>query len=317
MTWLITGSSGFIGSHLISNISHIGERAVGIDVRESNGNKIEFPTEVADLGDLDLIEKLHEKYNFSGVVHLAALKSVSESIDKPELYLEENFKKTKNLFMKLNSLGVRRYIFASSAAVYAPSFDYSPIDEEKKVMPLSPYGQSKLQVESWLNDFAQSQDSQIFSLRFFNVVGANLPFYLKETEPNIFPALANSLLRGKPLTVFGNKFDTLDGTSVRDYIDIDDLVEAVLKLMELKFSHNFHTILNIGSGREVTLSQLINLFESQVGSKVKIEFASAREGEVPYVLSDSTKIASIIDWEAKTPIKVSVSNYLKNLVKII
>jgi UDP-glucose 4-epimerase len=317
MTWLITGTSGFIGSHLIANISLIGERALGIDFRESNGTELEFPTIVADFGDLDLIEQLHAKYNFSGVVHLAALKSVSESIEKPELYLEENFNKTKKFFMKLNSLGVRRYIFASSAAVYAPSLDYAPIDEAKRVMPLSPYGQSKLKTESWLDDFAQSEDLQIFSLRFFNVVGANLPFYLTEAEPNIFPALANSLLRGKPLTVFGNKFQTIDGTSVRDYIDIGDLVAAVQKVMELKFSNNCHTVLNLGSGREVTLSQLIKLFESQVGSKVDIEFAPPREGEVPYVLSDSTKITSLIDWKATTPIEVSVSNYLSNLTKII
>ena len=321
---LVTGGAGYIGSHTLIELIKAGYTPVVYD-NLSNSSPVAIErvqkivgTEIAfikgDVLDKAHLERVFDEHDFFGVIHFAGLKAVGESVAKPLKYYQNNVTGTLNLLEVMKDKGVTNFIFSSSATVYGDP-ETLPITETAKRSCTNPYGQSKLTVEYILEDLAKSaKDSQVWniiSLRYFNPIGADVSGTIGEDPsdiPNNLMPYISQVAVGKleKLSVFGNDYDTVDGTGVRDYIHVVDLAKGHVSALDYiagcERAFGFEPI-NLGTGNGTSVLQLVNAFIHTTGQSVPYVIASRRAGDIATCYASSDKAKNLLGWTAEYDIE--------------
>lgn len=316
MNILVTGGAGYIGSHtcveLIKNNHSIIIADNLINSKIETISKIEeiTGTEVVfyeiDVTDESKVEYIFKNHNIDGVIHFAGLKAVGESVAKPLEYYYNNLVSTMVLSKICIKYNVNRFVFSSSATVYGDNI--SPLHEEMELLPTTnPYGETKAMSERILKDTARANSKFTVSLlRYFNPVGAHESGLIGEDPngiPNNLMPYITKVAKGEleKLNIFGNDYDTVDGTGVRDYIHVVDLAEGHVAAIEnLKKGVNIY---NLGTGRGTSVLELVNAFEEVNKIKVPYEIVSRRAGDIAMCYADASKIERDLGWKSKRGIR--------------
>jgi len=316
---LITGGFGYIGSHTAALLAEINKDFVIYDnfcnSKKSVIKRLEMIInkkvnyEIGDIRDIKKLVKLINKYKVESVIHFAALKSVENSISNPIEYYENNVGGSISLLYAMEMTGVKKLLFSSTAAIYGEP-EYSPIDENHPLRTLNPYGNTKLIIENILKDiFNNHKDWSILSLRYFNPIGSH-PSFLIGDDPlikkttNLMPAIIR-VVKGieNSVEIYGNDYNTHDGSGIRDYIHIMDLASAHIKALEFLSEKEIFEVFNIGTGHGVSVFELLKIFEDVSGRKVPIIIAPRREGDSSCCFADPTKAKKILNWQSRLDLK--------------
>ncbi|KAI6183153.1 UDP-N-acetylglucosamine 4-epimerase [Aphelenchoides bicaudatus] len=324
MKVLVAGAAGFIGSHTVLELLESGHQVYAIDnfynaVEGKDGKAVsmkrvteltgkEVPFEKLDLMDDSKLEELFTREKFDGVIHLAALKAVAESVVKPLSYYENNVVGSLNLIKKCQKYGVKKFVFSSSATVYGPPSKL-PITEDATTGQgiTNPYGQTKYFVEQILKDVAISDPTwKIILLRYFNPVGAHFSGLMGEDPRgipnNLMPYVSQVAIGKLPvLTIYGDKFDTPDGTGIRDYIHIVDLAKghvAALKRFDQSDCQPVE-VYNLGTGKGHSVREMVAGLEKVSGHKIPTKIGVPRDGDLPVVYCDPHLAEEKLGWKAE------------------
>ena len=316
-TVLISGGAGYIGSHTIVELIGAGYDAVIVDnlsnsekaavegVRQITG--VDVPFEQVDTCDKDTLEGVFKKYKFNSVIHFAAFKAVGESMEKPLMYYQNNLTSFMNICQLMVDYGRPNILFSSSATVYGDA-DKLPVTEQTERKPAtSPYGNTKQMAEDILHDCCRSYPVlHGVALRYFNPVGAHPSVLLGElprgVPNNLLPFITQTAAGIREcLSVFGNDYDTPDGTCLRDYIDVVDLakahVAAINRMTQGRMKQDYE-IFNIGTGRPVSVLELVTKFEKVNNLKLNYKIVGRRSGDVPAVWADVALANKELGWKA-------------------
>jgi len=312
MNILITGGCGFIGSHFVLRLIEQGHNPIILDDLSNSSPKVleaikkisgkEPELIKGSILDRGLLNEIFSNFKFDSVVHFAASKSIGESVINPYKYYLNNFVGTLNLIDFMRENGVFKLVFSSSAAVYGDAKEV-PIKEESALVPTNPYGKSKLMTEVFLRDiFKAEKNWNIVMLRYFNPIGAHSSGLIGEwptTPYNIIPIISDVALGKKEsLKIFGNDYPTSDGTCVRDYIHIEDLVDGHLKALKF-IDHNKNlSYFNLGTGKGTSVLDLISCFEEVSGKRIPVDYIERREGDVPVLYTDPLKAKNELGFNA-------------------
>ena len=323
-TILVTGGTGFIGSHTTVELQQAGYNVVIIDnlsnskvevldgIEKITGIRPAF--ENVDLRDFDATEKVFAKYpDIEGIIHFAASKAVGESVQKPLLYYRNNIVSLVNLLELMPKYNVKGIIFSSSCTVYGqPTPENLPVTENAPIQPaLSPYGNTKQVNEEIIRDFIHSGASiKSIVLRYFNPIGAHPSALIGElpngVPMNLIPSVTQTAIGvRKELKIFGNDYNTPDGTCIRDYIYVVDLAKAHVAAMARVLDKETEPIeyFNIGTGTGVSTLEVVEGFERATGVKVNWQFAPRREGDIEKVWGNVDKANKMLGWKADTPLE--------------
>jgi len=311
MTWLVTGGAGFIGSHVVRALLADGGRVAVLDDL-STGDKSRVPDgvplEVASVLDRAALDRALAQHEVTGVVHIAAKKQVGESVDKPLWYYEQNVEGLRVLLAAMDEAEVRRLVFSSSAAVYG-SPDVPEITEDTPCAPQSPYGETKLVGEWMIRAAAPAQGLAYANLRYFNVAGAGAPELGDPTALNIVPMVFERIEAGLPPLIFGGDYDTPDGTTIRDYVHVEDIASAhVAAARRLESDEDAALTLNIGRGEGVSVRQLVDRILAQAGSDLAPEVAARRPGDAARSVASADRIKTELGWSARYDIEEMVAS---------
>ena len=332
MKILVTGGTGYIGSHTCVELLKNGYEVIIIDnlcnskkevvdnIEKITNKKVQFVE--GDVRDKDLLRTIFKNNKIAAVIHFAGLKAVGESVEKPLLYYQNNLDSTLNLCEIMNEFNVKKLIFSSSATVYGNPVKL-PITEDMEVgKTTNPYGTSKYFLERILSDlYISDEDWSITLLRYFNPVGAHESGLLGE-DPNGIPnnlmpyivkVATNEL---ECLSVFGNDYDTPDGTGVRDYIHVVDLARGHVMAIDKILNTTGVNIYNLGTGVGYSVLDLVNTFEKVNGIKINKKIVGRRAGDIAACYADSTKAYKELGWKAELNledmVKSSYNYALKN-----
>lgn len=315
---LLTGGNGYIGSHTAVALSERGheviildnfrnsERAVPERLRQLTGKT--FPFIEADIRDTATVSAALAGYSIDAVIHFAALKAVGESEADPLLYYDMNIIGTIRLLEAMQTLNIRRIVFSSSATVYGQP-DVSPIPEDAPTRVQNIYGRTKLVMEDLITDLARTGKLQgAANLRYFNPVGAHPSALIGETPSgvpnNVMPYLCQVATGQRPfLQVFGNDYDTPDGTGVRDYIHVVDLADAHAAAVEYLLANDTAFTVNLGTGIGVSVLDLVNAFQDSTRREVPYKIVGRRPGDVASYYADPAAAAQLLGWKAKLDIR--------------
>lgn len=306
MHLLVTGGAGYIGSHFVTRAIANGFSEITVVDDLSTGIQNRLPSSVRfqqlDLADDSIKPQLTNtlREDIDAVVHFAAKKAVGESVTSPEKYFRNNIGGTINLLSAMREAHVTKLIFSSSAAVYGEP-DSSVVYETTPCRPINPYGQSKLISELSLENAAAAWGLQAVSLRYFNVAGALNSLLADTTTSNLMPAIRNRLTEGNKLQIYGSNYDTPDGTCIRDYIHILDLVDAhlvALRDLSSKDEPLLETF-NVGTGFGSSVLEIVTAFQSLPGIDLEYEYAARRPGDPGALTANVDKIAKQLSWHAK------------------
>ena len=327
MQVLVTGGLGYIGSHTSVLLLEKGYNLVIVDDLSNSNEKVlkninkitgKNPIfEKIDLKNKNSVSKLFKNYDFDGIIHFAAHKSVNESVNDPEKYFKNNIGSLENIISEIKLLKKpMNFIFSSSCTVYGQA-DSMPINESFELKKAeSPYGQSKKKCEEILETHHKSGHSfKNITLRYFNPIGAHPTGLIGElplgTPENLVPYITQTAIGKRDyLTVFGNDYNTKDGTCIRDYIHIMDLAHAHICCLErlMKVDEdNFFRVYNVGSGKGTSVLELINLFENVNQIKLNYRIGNRRNGDIVNAYADASKIKNELNWSTK----YSLENALK------
>tara|TARA_B100000965_G_scaffold90530_1_gene73752 strand:- start:523 stop:1527 length:1005 start_codon:yes stop_codon:yes gene_type:complete len=313
MSIFVTGAAGYIGGTFAFEALKRGYKVIGCDnYINSKPNTIQkikklFPENFVfyeiDLKNIDDLKKVIKKENISQVVHFAALKSVPESEEFPEKYWKNNVDSTENLLNVMRQNNIKELIFSSSASVYGQTKE-QPITEQNKLDPLSVYAKTKAASENLIKEISLKGDLKAISLRYFNPLGAHSDLVVYENPMtefgNVMPKLLRVFLKiDDNFSIFGDDYDTRDGTGERDYLHISDLIEGhFLALSYLKNISNYD-VFNLGTGEGITVLELLSAFEEVSGSNIKKKIKDKRLGDVDVCYSDPSKSNKILGWNTR------------------
>ncbi|MBU9721569.1 MULTISPECIES: UDP-glucose 4-epimerase GalE [Bacillaceae] len=318
MAILVTGGAGYIGSHTCVELLEAGYDIVVFDnlsnskfeslkrVKEITGR--DFPFYEGDLLNSNDINEVFEKEAIEAVIHFAGLKAVGESVEKPLYYYENNVTGTLKLCEEMKKHGIKNIVFSSSATVYGMP-DRVPISEDFPLSATNPYGRSKLMIEEILNDlYVSDQDWSISLLRYFNPIGAHESGRIGEDPngiPNNLMPFITQVAVGKlpQLQVFGDDYDTVDGTGVRDYIHVVDLAKGHLKALEKSSNEKGVNTYNLGTGTGYSVLQMVHAFETASGKKVSYKISDRRPGDIAVCYADPNKAKEELGWIAEKGIE--------------
>ena len=318
---LITGGAGYIGSHTVLNlIENTDYKIIIFDnlenghietintLLEINPDKIIF--EKGDLRNIEDIENVFNKYSIDGVIHFAAFALVEESVQNPSKYYRNNIYGTLNLLDTMIKHNVKRIVFSSTCATYGDIVGQTPIDEKHPQNPINPYGYSKLAVERIMDDYDKAYGLKSIRLRYFNVAGADEKgrigeWHEPETHliPNILKANDN-----KVFTIFGNDYETRDGTCIRDYVNVLDLAEAHRLSYEYLIKENKTDVFNIGTGEGYSVKEVFEACERVLNKKIPVEIKGRRAGDPAILYADIGKVKSILDWKSEKSLEESIKS---------
>lgn len=295
MVFIVYGGAGYIGSHLVSQLLQAGKRVICIDNLNNSFSHIFL--EMANLENLTLITDGDYKYTdidrVEAIFHFAAMKSVPESCKKPIEYYENNVGITCRALELMEDSGCEVFIFSGSASVYGASSVMAGSKETDQLNPMSPYGRTKVACENLIRDFASNHPTKrFFSLRYFNPYGGiELP---RKTEfQNLIPALHQAVKTNTPFSIFGTDYQTPDGSCVRDFIHIIDLIKGHIACLSYN-RPGFH-IFNLGSGKGVSVLQVINAFKSKY-PQLQVKVCPRRDGDVPFIYANIDKARAELGW---------------------
>ncbi len=301
---LVTGGAGYIGSHTCKALAAAGFQPVAFD-NLSLGHRWALkwgPLVEAELLDRAAIETALREHDIAAVIHFAASAYVGDSMRDPAAYYRNNVLTTLTLLDAMRATGTGTIIFSSSCSVYGNPVRL-PIDETHPTGPMSPYGQSKLDGENALRWYGQAYGIRWMALRYFNAAGADKSGETGEDhdpETRLVPrAILAALGRGPALQVFGNDYDTPDGTAIRDYVHVSDLAAAHVRALSALSRGAVSQILNLGTGRGYSVLEALRAVETVTGKPVPYELAPRREGDPARVVADARLAASALDWEAR------------------
>lgn len=300
MKCLVTGGLGYIGAHLALDLAtKLGCEVTIVDnestgLRERNVLNLEFVN--LDITDSSIVTNLFQSKKFDAVFHLAAKKSVEDSISHPKQYFQTNFRGTENLLRNSKLTGVKNFIFASTCAVYGELLEINPyVKESNRVLPSNVYGKTKLLAEEAIKYY--SKDFNTFIFRFFNVIGSKDRNMMDTESSSLLSNLINCAKSNEPFTIFGNDYSTRDGTCVRDYIDVRDVSRAMANtLLSYDLPKNVCHIFNLGSQHGTTVLEMVNEFSRHLKERIRYEYAPRRVGDIPIIMSDSTKVSKEMNF---------------------
>lgn len=299
---LITGAAGYIGSHTVRVFANAGFKVVCVDDL-STGSRALVPDEVefveADVADMVAMGRLLTENAITAVIHLAAAIVVPESVDQPLRYYDNNTSASRNLLQACVDAGVKDFIFSSTAAVYGDPAE-QPIAETAPVDPLTPYGRSKLMTEWMLDDVARATGLRYVILRYFNVAGADPGGETGQVcgdATHLIKIAAETAVGLRPrMQLFGNDYDTPDGTCVRDYIHVTDLARAHLAALDYLSGGNPNLTANCGYGHGISVRQVLDAIERVSGKPLTLEDAPRRPGDAPMLVAATDRILDAFQW---------------------
>ena len=322
---LVTGGAGYIGSHTVVELIKNGFNPVIVDdfrnAHESSVKGIEsivgqsIEVRKVDVCDKALVKAVFEEFSFEGIIHFAAYKAVGESVKSPLSYYQNNLVGLINILQLAIDFEVENFVFSSSCTVYGEPIDSKTVTENSPVQPAnSPYGNTKQIGEQIINDvIASGTNIKILNLRYFNPVGAHASSLIGElpigSPSNLLPAVTQCAVGKIPsVTVFGNDYETIDGTCVRDYIHVLDLANAHVKGIEWLSSQNNPLVenVNIGTGKGTSVLEVIETFEEISGEKLNWNYGDRREGDVVEIFADVSKSFELLKWKASRSVKDAI-----------
>lgn len=309
MTWMLTGGAGYIGAHIVRAIQAIDLPVVVLDdlstgIRENVPDGVPFVH--AAVQDRDAVRAVMREHGVTGLLHLAAKKAVGESVEKPLLYWDQNVGGMVDLLQVAVDEGVERVLFSSSAAVYGNPPD-EHVSEETPTCPLSPYGETKLVGEWALRDVAVANPAmQWAALRYFNVAGTGAPELADRSVSNLVPLTIQALSEGRNPALFGDDYDTRDGSCVRDYIHVVDLAEAHAAAARRLDEGPLGEVYNVGRGEGVTVKEVFDVIRSVTGQNFTVDVAPRRAGDPAAYFADPAKINDQLGWTARLDLEEMV-----------
>lgn len=298
---LVTGGAGYIGSHVVRQLTDAGESVVVLDNLSTGFPDAVLGAElvVGNTGDESVVSRILDEFEVTSVMHFAAHTVVPESVSNPLKYYGNNTCNTRNLLACCQSAGVRHFIFSSTAAVYGIPDD--PLaTEETRTAPINAYGSSKLMSEWMLRDLSQATDLSHVALRYFNVAGSNPDGLIGQSTPEatLLIKVACEVITGKreALSVFGTDYPTPDGTGVRDYIHVEDLADAHLKALDYLRRGGDSVTLNCGYGHGYSVREVIDAVERVSGEKLPVREETRRAGDPPTLVAKADRARELLGW---------------------
>jgi UDP-glucose 4-epimerase len=313
-TILVTGASGFIGSHTCVELLQGGFDVVAVDNLANSSRKAmerveqiagrSLPFRQADIRDRAALDAVLKEFRIDAVIHFAGLKAVGESVEQPLMYFENNVGGTVTLLQALAAANVKAFVFSSSATVYGDP-ETLPLVESARLSVTNPYGRTKLMVEQILADLERSDPSwRIGVLRYFNPVGAHESGLIGEDPRgipnNLMPFIAQVAVgRREKLSVFGNDYPTPDGTGVRDYIHVVDLAKGHVAALNRLFAHEGGFTVNLGTGQGYSVLEAVKAFEQASGRPVPYQVVPRRPGDIASCYASPVLAKELLGWQAE------------------
>lgn len=308
---LVTGGAGYIGSACAQSLLDEGcEVVVFDDFSTGQRDKIPAGAEIIEgnLLNQEAITEICERYNFDTVIHFAAKKAVDESEINPSLYFTNNVTGSLNLLRTMENFNIPQIIFSSTAAVYAPIRESKKLTENSLVAPISVYGVTKLIVEDMIRSYARTGKIAQFSiLRYFNVAGDGGVNFQEKNPQNVFPIIANKIKNEETFEIFGGDYETKDGTCIRDYIHLSDLILGHISALNSKKSG----VYNLGTGTGYSVKELVEAFNSVSLKEMKVKVSPRRLGDAPIVVADATLANQELNWYPKQTLEDMVKDTLR------
>jgi UDP-glucose 4-epimerase len=302
MNILVTGGAGYIGSIMTRQLLDEGHSVTVVDNmvsghQETVDSRAKLVTQ--DLKNSKDLDVLFEKENFEGIIHFAGVISMAESMKDPGTYFQVNTVYTLHLLELMRNYSVSSIIFSSTAGVYGEP-NHTPIEENHPQIPTNPYGESKLMIEKLLYWYNQIYGINYIALRYFNAAGASIDHVLGERhkdETHLIPLAIRAILENKPFVLFGEDYETKDGTCVRDYIHVEDLCKAHLLALESLKNNKKSNTYNVGTGNGYSNREVLAMVEQVSGKKLTVVVKNRRPGDARELVADSLKIKSELGWK--------------------
>lgn len=306
---LVTGGAGYIGAHVAAELLKSG---YGIRIYDdfSNGLHRRVDGKFRDIVDGDMLDRVKLLAALDGidaVIHLAAKKSVEESVKDPLKYYENNVGGSLNLLGAMAAKGVKQLVYSSSAAVYSPN-DKEAVLEDDPTAPLSPYGASKLLAEQLISSVGSAEQISNISLRYFNVVGSNIAEFGDNSKDNLVPKVFLALKNGKRPQIYGSDYPTPDGTCIRDYIHVQDLALAHLAALKKVESGYISQVYNVGSGKGYSVKEMMDQISKSIGRDINPEVSQARAGDSPKLIASIDKIREQLGWSPRASLEEMIDS---------
>lgn len=301
-TILISGGAGYIGSHMNKFLSKVGFETVVFDnLCKGRSEFVKWGKfRKGDLLDKKALSDVFKENKIDGVIHFAALSYVGESVSDPAKYYKNNITGTQNLLDAMLENGVDTIIFSSTAAVYGVP-KIVPIKETEDTKPINPYGRTKLAIEWMLQDYSSAYGLKYCALRYFNAAGADLDVEIgewHEPETHLIPLVFDAALgRRQNITIFGNDYNTRDGTNIRDYIHVEDLASAHLCALRHLQTGGKSDIFNLGTGHGYTNKEIVDEVKKVTDREFKVIIGERRTGDPDTLVADSSKAQKLLKWK--------------------
>ena len=314
VSWLITGGAGYIGAHVVQSayssgrdVAVLDDLSTGIASRLTPG----IPLVQSSLQNVSDLDRAFNDAEITGVLHLAAKKRVGESVERPDYYWQENVLGLQNLLDAMKRHDVKNFVFSSSAAVYGqPDVPLGTlITEDIECNPINPYGATKLEGEVLSAAMADSHGLKVAALRYFNVAGAGRPELGDQYIFNLVPIVFDALERGEQPMVFGDDYNTPDGSCIRDYVHVQDLADAHVAAMDfVETSESGFTAINIGTGTGASVFEVLSIIEDVTGIEISPMHADRRAGDPAALVADVSKAREILNWSSTKDLRDIVSS---------
>tara|TARA_B100002051_G_scaffold132491_1_gene125946 strand:- start:33 stop:1016 length:984 start_codon:yes stop_codon:yes gene_type:complete len=312
---LVTGGAGYIGAHIVDLLCDSGFNVIVLD-NLCNGYKENLNPNAkfidGDIRSKDVLESLFLNNKIESIVHMAAFKAVGESVDNPGKYTDNNIIGSLNLISFAIKYNINKFIFSSTAAVYGNP-EFTPIDEAHSKNPINHYGFTKLYIENYLHWISSITPLNFVSLRYFNAAGysfkKNLIKYREKEPENLLPIIMEvAINKRSEFKIFGNDYNTKDGTCIRDYIHVLDLASAHIKALHYLNNNCHSTIINLSTGNGNSVLDVIGVAEKITNNKINYNFSNRREGDPPILISTNNKAKKELGWSPKYSIEEIISS---------
>jgi UDP-arabinose 4-epimerase len=297
---LVTGGAGYIGSHACKALAVEGHTPIAYD-NLSRGNRWAVkwgPLEEGNVADTRRMSQVLEKYKPEALMHFAAYAYVSESVEQPSLYYENNFCGTAALLRTLVAFQPLPVVFSSTCATYGVP-DRIPISEDHPQNPINPYGRSKLFVEQLLRDLNCAHGLPWVALRYFNAAGADAEGDIGEShdpETHLIPLAIAAAQKGKTLQIFGSDYDTPDGTCVRDYVHVSDIADAHVRALKYLLLGGESSVFNLANARGYSVKEVVSTTERVCGKAINVELSPRRPGDPAILIGDARRARAVLGW---------------------
>ncbi|HSK71872.1 MAG TPA: UDP-glucose 4-epimerase GalE [Pyrinomonadaceae bacterium] len=305
MAILVTGGGGYIGSVVVEDLREKGEKVVVLDnlvYGHAEAVDSSVPFYEGNIGDKDLVQKIINEHKIDSCMHFSAFAYVGESVEKPQIYYENNLIQTLHLLEILIKNDVKNFVFSSTCATYGEP-QYTPIDEEHPQKPANPYGWTKFMVERAMEDYDRAYGLKFVALRYFNASGASHTHGEDhDPETHLIPLVLQTALGIRPrIAIFGDDYPTPDGTAVRDYIHISDLSQAHLLALEYLRNGGASEFINLGNGSGYSVKEVIEAAKKVTGREIEAVIAPRRAGDPSKLVADSRKAREVLGWKPQFP----------------